>query len=349
MSFETYLSQQISAHPSARPQDIVKLCFQAAYGAEHLLSDCDAARNYLEREYADTKAKDIPLYEKISRDVCRVNLAAWKFRKLPVEWLFNIFSASASVQKGSKEFFLECLEIAEEVLRKAQIAFPIADWKEYLEEYKKSGMTAVHHSREYRECENPAYRIVDSGYIRLFPILEKVAKLLPADKPCVIAIDGRAASGKTTMANRLKMILEADVIQMDDFFLPMELRTPERFEMPGGNIHHERFIEEVLPYISISTPFSYRRFDCRKLDYNGDCMIRNAHFRIVEGSYSCHPVFGDYADVTVFSDVEAKEQIHRILHRNGDAMAEMFQNRWIPLEEKYFEEYRISSTAHILV
>ena len=35
---------------------------------------------------------------------------------------------------------------------------------------------------------------------------------------------------------------------MDDFFLPMELRTAERLEEPGGNVHYERFSAEVDVY-----------------------------------------------------------------------------------------------------
>ena len=34
---------------------------------------------------------------------------------------------------------------------------------------------------------------------------------------------------------------------MDDFFLPPALRTPERRSEPGGNVHYERFLTEVLP------------------------------------------------------------------------------------------------------
>lgn len=349
MNFEKYLSRQIYEHPSVQPQDIIKQCFQATYGAEHLLSDFDAARNYLEKEYAETEAEDITLYEKISDDVCRVNLAAWKFRKLPVEWLFKIFTASASVQKGSQDLFFSYLETAGEVLNKAQLSFSLADWKEYVEEYRRSDMSAVHHSAKYRECEKPAYRIVNCGYIRLFPILEKVAKKLPTDTPCVIAIDGRAASGKTTMANQMKAILDADVIQMDEFFLPPALRTKERFETPGGNVHYERFMEEVLPNVCVPGTFSYRKFDCSKMDYNGERIVGNSCFRIVEGSYSCHPLFGDYADVTVFSNIEPEEQLSRILHRNGAEMLEMFRNRWIPLEENYFKEYDIPQKVTVSV
>ena len=53
----------------------------------------------------------------------------------------------------------------------------------------------------------------------------------------VIALDGRAAAGKSTLAAALAETLQAAVSHMDDFFLPLALRTPQRLAQPGGNIH----------------------------------------------------------------------------------------------------------------
>ena len=91
MSMTEYLLEQVNRHPSMQAQDMIKLCYQAAHGAEHLLSDLDAAKTYLEKEYYAVEAEDIALYEVISDQICRVNLAAWKARKLPIEWLFYMF------------------------------------------------------------------------------------------------------------------------------------------------------------------------------------------------------------------------------------------------------------------
>lgn len=345
MNFEKYLTEQINLHPSVMPQDIVKMCYQAAFGAEHLLSNINSAKAYFDKEYSETKAMDIPLYEKISDDICRVNLSAWKKAGLPGEWLFRMFVGSCDVQNNGNDTFSDYLKTAEKILLQINICFSFSDWQEYLSEYKKHGLTAVHHSPEYRECEKPAYRIVNSQYMRLLPVLKKASEF--KNKLCVIAIDGRAASGKSTMAKHLKMILGADIIQMDDFFLPKELRTDERYNEIGGNVHYERFIDEVLPFVSLPQSFAYRQFDCSKMDFGGECVIENKNFRIVEGSYSCHPKFGKYADITVFSDVAPDEQMERIFSRNGSEMAEIFRTKWIPLEEKYFLKYSILQNADI--
>ena len=168
-------------------------------------------------------------------------------------------------------------------------------------------------------------------------------------RPFVIAIDGRAASGKSTLAEQLSKLLGADVIRMDDFFLPPELRSEERLAEPGGNVHYERFCEDVLPYLKSPELFSYRIFDCSRMDYNGESTVRNTPIRIVEGSYSHHPKFGKYADLFVFSDVDAVEQMRRIRLRNGEEKAQMFAKKWIPMEERYFTTFGIKTHADTVI
>lgn len=62
---------------------------------------------------------------------------------------------------------------------------------------------------------------------------------------------------------------------------------------------------------------------------------------IVEGAYSCHPTLWDAYDLRIFLDVDGAEQLRRIDKRNGAEALAMFRDRWIPLEERYFETYRI--------
>lgn len=184
---------------------------------------------------------------------------------------------------------------------------------------------------------------------RISPILEVAAKYSDLGRPCIIAIDGSCASGKTTAANALAAALKADIIHMDDFFLPKELRSPERLAIPGGNVHFERFIEQVLPHLSKNKDFEYDVFSCHSMSYSGIRTISSKTFRIVEGSYSCHPEFGDYADIKVFSDINSEEQIKRIIKRNGPKAAEVFKQRWIPMEEKYFSSFSIKENCHIQI
>lgn len=165
----------------------------------------------------------------------------------------------------------------------------------------------------------------------------------------VIAMDGPAAAGKSTLAKQLGDFLHVPVIHMDDFFLPPDLRTPERFAIPGGNVHLERFREEVLPYVKTRDAFTYRKFDCQRMDYTEDVQIEAGSIRIVEGAYSHHPDLGDYADLKVFVTIPASVQKARIVARNSAEQAQRFREQWIPLENAYFDAYSIADKAELTV
>lgn len=352
MEFQDYLTEHIKRHPWVRPQDFIKLCYQAAFGAEHLLSDLSGAKKYFEEEFDAVEAQSGDLYEMISPDVCRINLAAWKAEGLPKEWLFRMFVHSASESKRDEKQFLMYLQEADRIVRKTQLFFSVGQWEQELGQYRAAGMPAVHHSKEFKEQENPAYRIVSSKYLRTLPVLKKMSLELSKvqeDKAFVLSMDGRAASGKTTMAELLGKVLEAGMIHMDDFFLPPSLRTEQRRKEPGGNVHYERFAEEVLPFLSKKEAFSYRIFDCKEMDYHGYRKIPESSIRIVEGSYSQHPFFGDYGDMKLFLQVEKEEQMRRICVRNGKEMAKIFQETWIPMEEEYFERFEIEKKADLVL
>lgn len=339
MDFKTCLSRQLQRHPAMQPRDVIKLCYQAARGAEHLLTDAARARAYFNQEYAAIPADAaLPLFEAISENVARVNLAAWKASALPADWLFRMFVHTASVPMGGAELLNRYIDEA------SPLASRLPGWQEALAAWQEQGMPAVHHSDAYRAAEKPAYRIVNRHFACILPILEH---LHAHPDVRVIAIDGRAASGKTTKAALLHAVLEAPVIHMDDFFLPPALRTEERLDQPGGNVHYERFAAEVLPGLASGEAFAYRIFDCGEMDFAGERAIPAAPLRIVEGSYAHHPALGDYAGLRVFSTVEADEQMARILRRNGEKMAEMFRSRWIPMEEKYFAHFGIREKAEI--
>ena len=162
-----------------------------------------------------------------------------------------------------------------------------------------------------------------------------------SDRPLLIALDGRCAAGKTTLAARLQEELDCNVIHMDHFFLQPKQRTEERMQEPGGNVDYERFLEEVMLPLSRGQGFSYRIYDCKRMELSSAVRVEPKTITVVEGSYSCHPVLWDFYGLRVFLDVEAGEQLRRIRCRNGEQTAAKFRDCWIPLEERYFAAYQI--------
>lgn len=354
MQFIEYLGEQAKRHPSTEPLDVIKLCYQAAFGAEHLLEDKEPALRYLTQEYDQIQPDGTePLYEAISEDVCRVNLKAWKSRNLPLEWLFLMFVETASrPPQGGREMFQECLRDAGKLAQENGFGFDREKWEEFLKDYPVEKPEAVHHSEVYRRTEKPAYRLVCSRFIRMFPVLEAICAdggFQVRREKYVVAVDGRCASGKTTLAEQLAAVTGAGVVHMDDFFLPQELRTEERLNEPGGNVHYERFCEEVLPAIKHGGSFSYRRFDCGRMEFGEERQVHGSWILIVEGAYSCNPKIGDYMTLRVFSDIGGREQLQRIAARDGEEALENFITRWIPMEESYFTAYRIREHADVVI
>ena len=216
---------------------------------------------------------------------------------------------------------------------------------QYLNEKKFDFFKNFCYDKRKKESEKNHFMEKIEKYTDLFI---KVENLMQKKSFVCMAIDGGAASGKTTLANILSERYGAPIIHMDDFFLRPEQRTPERFAEAGGNFDRERFLREVVPYIRNNQTFSYQIFDCSAMSLGGYREIPQSPLIIIEGSYSHHPAFSDAFDLRVFLFVPEEERRKRILFRNGEK-SEMFFTRWIPLENRYFEAFSIREKADIVI
>lgn len=180
-------------------------------------------------------------------------------------------------------------------------------------------------------------------------IFLEVKRALEYKGRALIAIDGRAGAGKSTLASELAELFDGEIISMDDFFLPMELRTEERLNEPGGNVHYERFAQEVGLKLIYPMPFEYGVFNCSEMRIDSKKRVKNGRIVIVEGSYSLRPEFRDIYDVRIFMDVDADTQMKRIKERNGEELAKRFEQLWIPLEEKYFEAFKVKECVDVIL
>ena len=277
----------------------------------------------------------------------------------------------------SRAMLDDCINTAREVVRDGCFGFGINEFDSAVAEFAAAGYPAQSHSDIYRNAYRPAYRVVDSYFARLISCLYAISRLLDEKSGQVrVVIDGRAASGKTTAAELIAGYfsttytcaypsthpdayprvcpdthnVSTDIIHADDFFLPPSLRTPERLNEVGGNLHRERFYDEIIANLDSPDGFSYRVFDCSKMDYAPEPRkVKPCRLLIFEGAYSLHPDFGDYYDLAIFSDISPDEQRLRILSRNGERMLKRFEQEWIPMEEKYFDGFNIRQKCKITI
>lgn len=121
---------------------------------------------------------------------------------------------------------------------------------------------------------------------RFEPVVQAIRQLQKEkeglDEPLIVAIDGRCGSGKTTLGEYLEQVFDCNLFRMDDFFLRMEQRTPQRLKETGGNVDYERFEETVLrPDLSEADSF----LSAVQLPGNGICwriscsLIKTQYYR----------------------------------------------------------------------
>ena len=180
-------------------------------------------------------------------------------------------------------------------------------------------------------------------FLTYYPVFLEIDRTLSShgERQLTVAVDGMCGSGKTTLGQCLKEIYSCNIFHMDDFFLRPEQRTEERLGEAGGNVDYERFKEEILDHLSDKEGLSYRVYDCRKQSLGDPVYAPHARMNIIEGVYSGHPYFKEVYDLIFFLDIGEEEQLKRIKKRNGSVMLEQFKNQWIPMENRYFDEYRI--------
>lgn len=344
------LLDQIRLHPAMGAVDLVKLIYQNEFGCGHLIDDPARALERLKSELKTTPYEpEKPLFEPIGNDLMRLNLAAFPSCGLSEATLGAMFAYTANTASGTLPRFQEKLELLRGLVKGGEITCCTPDDLDAcLAEYARKGYPAVSHTPAYREAEKPAYRVISADFARFLPFFQAV-DALPGDH-LLIGIDGRCASGKSTLGRLAARVYGANLIPMDDFFLPPERKTKARLSEPGGNVDYERFAEEVLTPFEYGGTFSYRPYRCHPVPgFLEPVEIVPKRLTIVEGSYSCHPFFGQPYQLSVFMTTDAQTQRERILRRNGSEMLERFVSTWIPLEDAYFTACRTQERTDLVL
>ena len=182
-------------------------------------------------------------------------------------------------------------------------------------------------------------------YLDLFKFIEQPLKF---ERRVVLGIDGRCGAGKTTLAKIITKVYGGDFISTDDFYLPFELRTTERMQIPGGHINYERFIMQVIDPIKAGhTTLEYENFNC--FTNTATPLVKNLNSKVIviEGSYSLHPYVRELYSLSTFLDIPDALQQERILKRNGPEKLKMFKDMWIPFEDNYRKAYDVDKYCNI--
>lgn len=191
--------------------------------------------------------------------------------------------------------------------------------------------------------------IVELEFSNYSIVFQAIEKLMDEKESAVVAIDGMCGSGKSYLANLIDRKYDCNVFHMDDFFLPFEMKTKTRLAEPGGNVHYERFQDEVLNSLQKKECVTYKPYICSKRSLGDAILVKPKRLTVIEGSYSHHPKLKNCYDLKVFVKLNDKVQQDRILARNGEEKLQQFIEKWIPLEQHYFDALTIEEQSDIVL
>lgn len=331
---KSFLLDQCRRYPALRPQDLLKAVYQSVFGCGHFITDEADGLSRLREELPNAACSEV---EPMDGDFCRVHLGVLNKTGLTSKTLFRLFALSSEKACGTQMLLEQKIEILLALAAEGRLPFGYEQTAEAVKSWREAGFPSCHHSQEFRDSYSPAYRVVRQEYTSVISLLAAIDRRLAADPRLIMAIEGGSASGKTTLAAFLSQIYDCSVFHMDDFFLRPEQRTEERLSEPGGNVDRERFYREVLCPLKSGKEVTFRRYNCRTQSLTDPVTVSAKAFNIVEGAYSVHPLLAGSYDLTVFLRVAPQVQRARIIKRNGPEMSRQFFNRWIPLEQRYFE------------
>lgn len=165
-------------------------------------------------------------------------------------------------------------------------------------------------------------------------LVKTIEDLLIAPPLCgrthIIAIDGRAGAGKTTLANELALALsihrKVTLIHLDEIYAGWKLALGEELTVS---------LSRILTSISAGEIATVPVYDWATEKFTSTRQISPCDLIIIEGVGSAQRVVRDQATVTIWIDIDPKTGLERVLGRDGVAIKEQMK-LWQISEEKHF-------------
>ena len=167
LSIEGFVNRQMQNYPKSRLLDIYKSCFQDYMGAEHLVSDRQRVKAYLDEELNTTSLDDLmPWYYEpcgIDSSYYRVSIKAIKEVFITEDQLLDAFIRSANSEtRPSVESWSDRWHMIIGTIDQMKLDMPnYQEDKQFIDSVLSVGKYAISHSPDYREAYHPHYRIVE--------------------------------------------------------------------------------------------------------------------------------------------------------------------------------------------
>jgi uridine kinase len=169
-------------------------------------------------------------------------------------------------------------------------------------------------------------------------VLDRVAALTEARASArtfvLVGIGGHGASGKTTLA---RSIPAAQVVGTDEFW-------------DGSGFELTRLRAEVLDPILRGKPAEYRAFSWElQAPVPDPRRILPQGVIVVEGVCALHRLFREAYDLRVWVDAPRELRLARGIARDGEDARRVWEEQWLPGEDRYVLRDDPISAAHMIV
>jgi uridine kinase len=154
--------------------------------------------------------------------------------------------------------------------------------------------------------------------------------LCSSSKRPIIAIDGPAGAGKTTLAEHLSAALslkyKVTVIHMDDLY-------------NGWTNAFDHHLTDSLLAIAnthrLGKAISLSRYNWSKGEFSAAEVLPAADLLILEGVGSSQRAVREFLTSSIWIDIDPSKGLQRVLARDGEAISDEMQ-MWLLLQEKHF-------------
>jgi len=158
----------------------------------------------------------------------------------------------------------------------------------------------------------------------------------------LIAIDGRAGAGKTTLAASFYEELSVDktvaVIHMDDLYDGWENALSERLTQT---------LESIVKSHQSKVAFEIDIFNWKSMSFDSKRVINPVDILILEGVGAGQKVVRDAGATLYWLDIDAEVGIQRVLNRDGNQIASQMKQWQIAQEIHFLRDKTRENAEHI--
>lgn len=155
--------EHLVRYPQMQPDDVYKLIYQGIMGPGHLGCDTTQIALHLKEEFQAIGATDDEDFvEQIAPDssYIRINLKRFKYENLDPALLVKIIAQSADIPKGARSRLVKVWSNICREVEKGTIPLNKTAFRQFDQFVKKNDYPVIHHSPEYIQEYQPAYRVV---------------------------------------------------------------------------------------------------------------------------------------------------------------------------------------------